>query len=217
MKRYIILVLLSICIVGCAFNQNKSVDKQILYELNKKYEKIKEFFGREMVNHFPEKVDSTNITFTEGLSPDLGNLEFISINKIGDKLPETIKYFQNKAIAIYNANDSCLLIVNRFANRNNYYKIKLSKSDFKLIDLNCYRNKFPVPNFWHNDFTTEKTYCRLPKDFKLYVLEAKSGQFFDKKYLTDGQFMPNEWKNGYSKGVAISKKRNVIIYWVIVW
>lgn len=94
MKSRILLIVLIICI-GCTSNKKEpSPEDKIISDLNKKYESLKEFFGSKMVNHLPEKVNENTITFTECLSPELGNLELIFINKGGSKLAETIKEFE---------------------------------------------------------------------------------------------------------------------------
>lgn len=217
MRIQIIIILITSISYSCKPKKNKfSAEEKLLYDLNVKYDSVKVFFGNSMVDRFPEKVDQNTITFTESLSPVTGNLELIFIEKTYN-LSEKLKTIEKKSVASYNANDTRLLVVNRFANRTNYYEIKVSEKEIKLINLNCYDDKYPVPNFWHNEYTTEETKCKLPKDFELFVLEAKSGKQFNKKYLTDGKFMPDKWKNGYSKGIAISENRGLIIYWLIIW
>lgn len=217
MKLSIFIIFVTI-LVGCNSNNNKSIENKISSDLNAKYRNAKLFFGKDFVNHFPEKITKDNITFSEGFSPEFGNLELILIDKIvNSNLISLINEFKEKSIAIYDASDSCLLIVNRFATRNNYYNIELSDEDKLRVNSDCYSKNYPVPNFWHNDFTTEATQCKLPSDFNLYVIESKAGKYFDEKKLTDGRFMPEKWKNGYSKGVAISEERNVIIYWLVIW
>lgn len=216
--RYCVLIILLVIHTGCNSNRNKLVNDKILSDLNAKYSEAKAFFGKDFVNHFPKNISKDNITFNEGFSPELGNLELILIDHlVNNSSTSIIAEFKKKSIAIYEANDSCLLIVNRFATRDNYYNIELSAADKLMINNKCSSDHYPVPNFWHNDFTTEKTQCKLPSDFRLFVLEAKSGKYFDEDKLTDGRFMPRKWKNGYSKGVAISQVRNVIIYWLVIW
>jgi len=221
MKKIEFFLIVTICVcIGCSANTNndRSTNSKLLKDLNEKFFNTKSFFGKELVNHFPKRITEENITFTENLSPEMGNLEFILINKMENtQILELITTLKKKSITIYNACDSCLLVVNRFARKDNFYDIKLTESDSKLVDRDCYSSLFPVPNFWHNDYTTDSTECRLPRDFNIYVLEAKSGKHFDDKYLTDGRFMPEKWRNGYSKGVAVSEKRNVVIYWLLVW
>ena len=83
MKKCFVLVLI-VFVASCSTDQNKSVKDYILKDLNAKYDKAIQFFGKDMVDHFPQKIDSLNITFTENYSPDLGNLEFFVINRISE-------------------------------------------------------------------------------------------------------------------------------------
>lgn len=215
--RLLIVLFMLVTTIGCTFNQNNfTPQEKLLYDLNNKYDSIREFFEDKMINHFPRTIDSNTISFTESLSPDFGDIELIYTAKTTD-LSLELKKIGRSPIAIYNADDTCLLIVNKYATSANYYKLKSPDNESNIKSLGCYKDKYPVPNFWHNDYTVEDTQCKLPDDFKLYVLEANAGIYLNKKYLTDGKFMPDNWKNGYSKGVAISEKRKVIIYWVIIW
>ena len=45
---------------------------------------------------------------------------------------------------------------------------------------------------------------RFPEEFKVIVLDAKS-------------YKPGTWNHGFSYGVAISEKRNIIVYWADDW
>jgi hypothetical protein len=78
------------------------------------------------------------------------------------------------------------------------------------------KNCYPLPNYsrWaHSFFPDEK----LPKDMRFYIIDAKAGEYLPKNLLTKGGGLPKEWKNGYSRGIAISKKTNTVIYWLVVW
>jgi len=197
---------------------HKTVDRKAAEELNDKYVKTKAFFENSMVNNFPNHLNEDCVTFSESLSPEFGNLEFILINRVKDvQLLKMKSESKAKSIGIYNASDSCLLVVNRFVNRDNFYKINPTSFDLKLINRDCYNKLYPIPNFWHNDFTTDSTDCKLPIDFDIYVLYANKGKFFKDKYSTEGSFMPETWRNGFSKGIAISEKRKIIIYWLVIW
>ena len=52
---------------------------------------------------------------------------------------------------------------------------------------------------------------------QVYVQEAEQGSFWK---VDADVYRPNtmgEWKHGYSKGTAISKEENIIVFWFIVW
>ena len=55
----------------------------------------------------------------------------------------------------------------------------------------------------------------LAQDFSIYVYESKSGQYW--KGLGPLDYMPNGWKNGYTKGVCFSEKSKILIYWFVIW
>ena len=219
-KGIIYIIFLFFIVLGCSKNNKNTnennieeLKKEQLSKVNKEYKKSLAFYKDSFVDHFPKKLNNNYITYTESVSPEAGLIRLDLIYKY-----TVDNNFEQEAIAKYSSTDTCLLIANRFANRDNYsYNIVLNHEDSLKINRECYRNKYPIPNFWHNDYTTDKTACKLPKDFNIYVLNAKAGRFLKDKYLTDESYMPKSWKNGYSKGVAISEDRGVIIYWIIIW
>lgn len=222
MKAGFINIIVIIFITGCLQNSQstKPVDEEeMLKHITKEYIQVKTSLDRKLVNHFPQKLDSNYITFTNSaslLSPPIG----LKLIKKYKDTSEWKKLF-NIAIAKYSAKDTCLLVVNRFANKDNYStNIKLSRKDSIIINRDCYNMRYPIPNFWHNKFTTKSTAYRLPADFEMIVIDAKPGIYFNQEDFEEdriSQFMPDQWKHGYSRGIAISKVRRVIIYWVIIW
>jgi len=218
LKKILLFLLIVSFIISCGLeNSNERQDDEYRFfrRANKDYLYSKSFFENDLVKHFPDSLSENYITYSESKSPEAGLIRLDLICKLN-----LIEYNHIKHIskALYLPSDTCLLIVNRFANRENYsFNIKINHKDSLKINNNCYQEKLPIPNFWYNDYTTNDTDCRLPKDFEIFVIDAKSGIFLDKKLLTDGRYMPNEWKNGFTRGVAISIKRNVIIYWLLIW
>ena len=207
-------------IFGCNNQEVKNQDsrKLVLDDLNLKYKAAKEFFGELYIEHFPNKITENNITFTETYSPEVGNLELMVIDTIAsNETYRDIKKLELQALARYKANDSCLLVVNWFINNDNYYRVQPSKDELIEYNKKCFSDKLPIPNFWHNDYTTDSTVCKLPSDFLIFVLESQSGRFMSDKYLTNGKQMPQNWENGFSRGIAISEEKRVVIYWLIIW
>jgi len=219
MKKNSLFILLLTSIVVCSCqNVHKTPHQLMLEDWNKKYSEQKSFFPAELTNHFPNTLDESIVTFTDNISPEMRSLELMVIDSINnDSLVKIKMNLESSCIGKYNASDSCLLIVDRFLTRTKYYKIENTKYDKLLIDRPCYNGLFPVPNFWHNSFTTDETECKLPDDFELYVTDAKQGKYLKEDFLTSGWFMPKQWKNGYSKGIAISMEQNIIIYWLAIW
>ena len=108
-------------------------------------------------------------------------------------------------------------------------KLKLSKiktyqptdSIFIIIgDSLDYSKKIsgiPIPSFqsYERDFGLNSKY--LTDNHNLYVLEYKPGKYMDKEYLTSKNKLPEKWKNGFSRGIAINESQRELIYWTCVW
>ena len=207
---------------GC-LNQVKTktpeelIAKGLTNKINNDYREAKSFFPIEFVKFFPSSIDSNYIDFSYGISPEIGPLHLFLVKSIIGSKNDKINKLITNSITNYNSVDSCLLVTNRFATRERYYNVKLTQKEKKIINLSCYKNKYPIPNFWQYDFSTEKNECKLPDGYILYVLDAKPGKCVADSLLTDGGFMPDNWKHGYSKGISISYNRTEIIYWLIIW
>ncbi|MFB3387491.1 hypothetical protein [Flavobacterium sp. LAR06] len=120
-------------------------------------------------------------------------------------------------VATYTSKDSCMFLVNRFETKDTYENIKrVEILDTLSVDKDCYKNKYPVPNFVVYNVTDESN-RPLDNNFDIYVIDAKSGKHFKNFDLLPDPQMPLDWQNGYSKGIAINKKRKTIIYWGIIW
>ena len=57
----------------------------------------------------------------------------------------------------------------------------------------------------------------VPEDLDVFVLKANHGYFWKLKANWDRPETLGEWKNGYSYGIAISKKQKIIVYWMKAW
>ena len=219
MKFYLpFLFMMFIGLFSCTNRIANGPESALMNDWNKRYKYVLDFFPDSLVHHFPTKLDTTNITFNEALgASDLsGNLELIVINNLNKD--STLNFEQN-IVGSYNAGDSCLFVLNEYINMDNYGDVNSLNEHQKLPYNNkvCNDSLYPIPNFWHNDYTTDSTLCKLPDDFVIYVIDSKPGKFIDKELLNTRNIAPAKWKNGLSRGYAVSTERNVIIYWLIVW
>ena len=191
-----------------------SCDMKITYNAieNKKYTND---FEDNFINQFPSKIECSNYTITSN-----GNTEK---NDVGLLLyaygvsEKTILKEKNKAkksaIANYKTEDKCLLIVNRLETLDTYENRKdVEITDSTKINQDCYRKLYPIPNFIDYNNPQKDSELKLDSNFDIYVLEAKAGNYFNKFDLISNSQMPENWKNGYSKGIAINKSKKTIIY-----
>ena len=60
-------------------------------------------------------------------------------------------------------------------------------------------------------------YEDIKDDLTYYVIESKSGKYLPDSLLTMNE-PPYEYVyNGFSKGYAVSRNANLIVYWLIIW
>lgn len=228
MQYLVTISLFLVFVFGCVNSDKNQFKKRLIEKYEKEYIEARSQFPEKFVDHIPKEFGYDNY-ITDAWSVDPSDEFSIKLfTYISDKkVDKTIKKYTLKSEAIYSANQECLFILNRFSNMQNYGYLDISEVNQNLINRDCYKDKYPVPNFWgkseiQTDSTkfhlySDSTKTHLPADFKIYVFDAEPGKFLSKEKLTDGTFMPDKWKNGYSRGVAISKKRQVLVYWVIIW
>lgn len=222
MRNLIILPFVAMALTaGC---QNVDIKKKMQQD----YKQSMQFLKANLVNHFPPELPDSS-TFGSTV-PKKDDLKMFGFGADGILLWKVYSLSQYKSISsqfrdlpntTYSANDSSLLLV-------------FSYCDVLEIDGRTYRNQepterqalakhnvtvassLPVPLFEIDEYKGN-TMSGLTEDFKIYVLEAKRGKYINEKYLQECECLPDKWKHGYSKGVALSDEKQVVIYWVAVW
>ena len=87
------------------------------------------------------------------------------------------------------------------------YLKKLAKQNLTL------ENKLPVP--WFYDEIILNVY---DPSFKLHVIDAQPGIYLPEEKLYDSSnCLPEKWRHGYSRGVALCDKTRQAIFWIIIW
>jgi len=109
---------------------------------------------------------------------------------------------------------------------------ELRRSIFPVAKCNqWFANKKPIPYFESFNFgmgekeeqkkvdgETHYNYTyTIPSDLHVYVIKAESGNFWKEDCNETRPALLKEWQSGYSKGVAISEKENIIVYWTMIW
>lgn len=199
------LVLAMFFLFSCQSDSNKN---SFLFQ-NKddvEYKKILSFFGDSLTSHFPN-----NYIFNSGKYIDTFGFHNTFSFFLQD-IDSDLQHFKYKRRI--NLEDSCLIAINDFITYNTQGD---SFDDYKTkINLNCKCKEYPVPNFYFMEYSKTVGLSKLPKDFKLYVVDSKNG-VFSKKIDVNKSSLPNRIKHGFSKGYAVSKERSTVIYWVIIW
>lgn len=187
---------------------------------DEEYNKFKSKFDQKLTTQFPLSIETEYYRIISNTDTEYKNVGlilseyYVSIPKI-DSIKSSIK---KSIIGKYLSSDSCLLVVNRFDTYVTYQKSnRVIIDDSTLIDRECYEGKYPLPNFM--DFYDEykNSNVHLDNSYVIYVLDANSKNPFENYAMRPSPYMPAKWKNGYSKGIAISEKKKNVIYWSIIW
>lgn len=207
--KQILPFLIIIISISCKRNGGSAND------LESEFLKVKEQFAPQMTSHFPSKITyPASFRYLPGSKYSNTNIYLSVTHKVG-QLDSLMRELKSQAIANYSAADSCLLIINRFYRKteygfNNSYSKKLARAQ------NCSSEHMPVPNFYHVTNDSSESF-NLTTDFMLFVIDARVGNYSNKPNPNWGRYMPETWKNGYSKGCAISLEKKVALFWLSIW
>lgn len=212
MKKIILLSILIVTFVSCRLGNT--------YEANIEYKQELKDYPSFLTTHFPDKIETLPIIRT--ISNDTTNkrIYYMLFELDVEKAVSLQDSISTNCLAKYCAADTNNVIIKSAMvlewepEREKYYK---------SISV---RNKkyYPIPFFEEMELYalgskesvfSKKTECGLSKDFIIYVLESKPGSYWVK--FSPLYYMPDGWKNGYSKGISISRKDGIIIYWFILW
>lgn len=219
MKNIIIMITLiglSTLGTGCSPDSSISATGEAYYQ------KYKKNFEKKFIDHFPAKSTHSGASSDAFSSMEQKKNNFsLMLYQYGVEAEELDKLndkFRKSAIAKYNTSDSCLLIVNRFETIETDENQKIPFVNNSLLNMECYSNKYPIPNFVNYEKYNKDRALRLDDTFAIYVIDSKKVESWKGEFnMGPDVQMPDNWANGYSKGVAISKKNQTVIYWTVIW
>jgi hypothetical protein len=197
-------------------SQNKNSDEN-LYYLNSKAE-----FDSSLVAHFPRSLSTDSRIVINSKNIDKNDVGFMLIeeNVSDTSFDSIVKILDTKEFTKYLSSDECLLIVNSYETIKTYEeRTEPELSDKLKIKHDCKKGLLPLPNFIEFNITNSFEFNNemYLQGFEIYVLESKTGNHFKEYNLQPNPQMPENCKNGYSKGFAIHKLNKTIIYWGVIW
>jgi|GEM_PF-2632447 len=208
-KIVIFLFLLS-CLTNCSANRMDSTITEY-----KGYFK-KYCIQDDLFSHFPSKINDNDV-YSGMFYPPQADSHFGFVILIMRCKDEDIEIIKKRAALV---KDSVL--------SKKFYTLDVNK-DF----VPKKRFLYPIVNFEESDWflgTTEKdiynsylgrnipiSIYKYPKDLMVYLIDAKKGYFWTSKLNNNTFDFLKDWKNGYSKGYAVSEDSKLLAYWVIVW
>lgn len=215
-NAFIALLIINLFNNGCAQNTSRSIS-------NVHYEEYKNNFQKRFVDHFPlqisKSLDSSSIYSDMDEQKNDYVLMLFEYGVSDQEIGAISNKFNDKKIAEYKTSDSCLLIVNRFETKEtlDHYELPIIK-DSTIVNNPCYTSKYPIPNFINYERYNSSKVPGLNDSFTILVIESKRVKSWEKEFgMKPAPQMPNTWKNGFSKGIAISKEKKTVIYWTVIW
>lgn len=184
-----------------------------------RYHKNLNYFSRDMIDHFPKNVSdtsamSTNIEDTSKIDHNLSYFSFMYWEQLPiQTLKQKIDSLNLMRVPKRSVNDSSFLLLTFFDRR-----LDSKQQDRSIKRGDVFSETTPLPYFELFDQFKGNTFCGLEKDFVLYILNSCESSKLPSKYKMAGyNCFPSKWQHGYSKGVAVSEKRRIILYWIVCW
>ena len=214
MNKLLFPLLTLVLACSCSMSQEKTLKPPD----QRYYNEFKNEFPKECTSHFPDTVYDPVFSIINNKDSSENNVGFVLIesNVDSDRIKEIKKIFDTGFQYHGQYSFDNLFIVNRFKNinTNNIDSLKLAEPLF--FDSSAYSESYPIPNF-RDVFFPDNPQLQIDETFEIYVLTSKKGNWYPKFISKKNRQMPESWSNGYSKGIAISKKRKVVSYWFIAW
>ncbi len=182
---------------------------------NHEYQAALNRFPQGMVNFFP-KLLSDKYSIKENF--DTTNHCIYYVNCVFEN-KDSLPINKNDYIAKYTASDKSLVTIKP---ESVMYWDETKRINYSTLEMQNQRY-YPILYFESDNILKNSDYniysdltvCGLADNFDIYVLESKSGMYWSG--LKGVNYLPDEWRNGYSKGICVDKERETIIYWVVVW
>lgn len=206
--RLLILIFFNILFISCSSQQTKTIDS---YEsaLKKIPDSMVSYFPKHLseIYYYRENFETANqcIYFANYV---FDNKDSLLINKI-------------QYLVKYNAADTSLVTIKNINYTDRYKTKRVIHTTLKKQDQTYYPILYLEPfdaaeqKVIGYNICSNSTPSGLTNDFDIYIIDSKPGKFWDG--LAGVNYLPNEWKNGYSKGISINKNKSVIIYWIVIW
>ena len=223
MRIFYLFVLLMTLLFACR-------EENPFQKREREYHKSLLFFRDSLIQHFPRELGNagykTSVLGSTDTVKDFFNMHLLYLYRkysynesllqgyLDQEYAEVHSRVDSLSQVVYDANDSTLLLVF-------HYLDKIKEKGY-VYDFFARRNKnvsksLPVPLFG-DDYNIRETYSGLRDGFKLYVLGAEAGCFLPKCKLGDSSAcLPEKWKHGYSRGVALNDQTKEAVFWIIVW
>nr|WP_321406434.1 hypothetical protein [uncultured Carboxylicivirga sp.] len=218
-KTFVLIIILSLS--SCSPKTSKI--------LGLAYEQSIELFGKESLDHYPQRTPNTSFRFNfdqqrtdrfrryrDGFAPS----EAVFICQYEERKYKSIKK-QYSSYQLRESSDTCLIYIFPFADEfeeeydffstiTNPFIYHYSKSQkyksygipVPLIDLK--NTSYDIQDEEINNLTH-------------VIIKSEPGNTDFKIHHYEAEWLPDGWKHGYSKGISFYDEKRIIVYWFIAW
>lgn len=215
-------IIFTIYLVGSIFG---CVNSNSIPEYNEGLNSFKKFYkNKTIINHFPKKIKLIRNFYCYSLSRDVDFAEiYLSVNS-NIKDIELIKKNRYKFIGEFKSDNLFQVNVDLIRDSSETYASKVDFAhdlipigNIEQFDFGLGQQNDTIYTNNQNKYNVINKYV-LPEDLKIYVIDANSGDFFVNDVFRVKRYSQlRKWKNGFSRGIAISEKYKIIMYWLITW
>jgi hypothetical protein len=176
---------------------------------NSSTDELFDMFGSEFTEHFPKKQP---ISF-------LHEVSFYPSTEGGFEVPSDMLNAGAFIRRSYELGDEVISLINSisFIGSSIHKDSDCFTCNRLRFASSCKKFSFPLPTFYHEAVQLFNTEKYLPDDFIIYVIAAEPGIFLPEENLIKTTCEDEKWNHGYSRGIAISEKRGIAIYWLEMW
>lgn len=219
--RYLFIAVSVILLCSCVESSKKEERTYQEGGVLKEYSQVISTVDTLFFSHFPKSLERDEFkeyNFSGEKSYSGYPRAWVVLKKSEEEIEKLNEKFIAKYPTMLNAADSNLLVINTWKSlKESGFSVARDDKTIKRLE-EIGKSEYPIPNFYELKLDGgEKNVCQLSSDFTIIVIRAEKGIFGKFDELADRSYVPSSWVHGYSKGVAISKKQNLIIYWCAIW
>lgn len=200
---------LILALIGCKQNHANQV-KQI-------YKKSKSKYPKEYTSHFPEEIPDKGVSSSNLLPAGVYYLHywgfqlFINYEDYQQK-DDYLKVIKNKFIdttVVSGKNTIFLTSIKKYCdsidNKVEYivYPFPDIKEEIELLNFEVFNDTVEFSKDWGN--------------YTFFTIEQKDTIIYDEQRTNSCQLLERELKHGFSRGVALNEKDQILFYWLYFW
>ena len=204
-KYDIIILCVIVLFVSCNEKYNR------IKESNNDYNEFKSKIPSKLLNNFRKTIIGNNtiidVTYPEALKYNVSYCGVFITTKLTDSsFDSEYKKNINNDSFVGLVNDSQIVKIDVKIDSNYFSRYK---------NLLSQKYVYFIPNYFGKYSPLNED--SLSNDVETLIIDSEKGEFLQKEYLKNNNFLPKEYEHGCTKGIIFDKKKLEMIYWMIIW